>query len=163
MLDAPALAGQKRFLEEFGGAGEIVSCGELQRRAAVADTWSAPAQSAVHSRRRSHITAEVWESLLPKEIALLHNERATGDDLVPAEAVKAGGEGYIRVLAGLAAAASASESGVPLVWRGGTMAAVPRKSGRPLSIVNSRGILLSPVPAKAIAKVVVANLRRSCH
>ena len=61
--------------------------------------------------------------------------RAVGPDAVPVEFIRAAGIFYMRLVAQVCKAAAAT--GVPFTWRGGMMAAVPRKVQMPLSLSNA--------------------------
>ena len=52
----------------------------------------------------------------------------------------------------------AAEEGVPCNWRGGQMVPIPRRARKPLSLENSRGILLAPAAAAAYAKALRRNV-----
>ncbi len=72
--------------------------------------------------------------------------RAIGPDAVPVEFIKASGLHYLRLVAQLCKSVVAK--GVPFLWRGGMMAAVPRKVHEPLSLANARGVLCSSTVGK---------------
>ena len=79
--------------------------------------------------------------------------RAFGPDAIPSELIAAGGQGYRRALGVLCA--KVSKEGAPVLWKGGDMAAVPRKPG-PLTPSNTRGVLCSSCPGKMYVSVLRA-------
>jgi hypothetical protein len=150
----PPLTWQRRFLDEFGGAGAITTLDQFQQSAA--DLALVPDAHLRPARCLGRLPAATLEPLLCQELRWLKGDRAVGDDLIPSEYMRAAGDGYSKVFAALASAAV--DFHVPLAWRGGTMTPVPRKPGLALSVANSRGILLCAAPAKVLAKVVRRQL-----
>ena len=79
--------------------------------------------------------------------------RAFGPDAIPSKLIAAGGQRYRWALGALCA--KVSREGAPILWKGGDMAAVPRKPG-PLTPSNTRGVLCSSCPGKMYASVLRA-------
>ena len=74
-------------------------------------------------------------------------------DAIPSKLIAAGGQGHRRALGVLCA--KVLKEGAPMLWKGGDMAAVPRKPG-PLTPSNTRGVLCSSCPGKMYANVLRA-------
>jgi hypothetical protein len=74
--------------------------------------------------------------------------RVVGPDAVPVEFTRAAGSCYVTLVAQVCQAAAAT--GVPFTWRGGVMAAVPRKVQKPLGLGNARGVLCSSLGRQAV-------------
>ena len=68
------------------------------------------------------------------------------------ELYRAGGVHAAWALSGLVAAAA--KHGAPLAWRGGRMAAVPKKATAAVTLQNSRGVLCSDTAGKLYGKVM---------
>ena len=66
-----------------------------------------------------------WICSLHDALAACKLGRAVGSDAVPAEFIRAAGSFYMKLVAQVCQAAAAT--GIPFTWRGGVMAAVPRK------------------------------------
>ena len=97
-------------------------------------------------------TEREWEDAL-HVLSKPKSGRAFGHDAIPSELIAAVGEGYRRALGVLCA--KVSKEGAPMLWKGGDMAAVPRKAG-PLTPSNTRGVLCSSCPGKMYASVLRA-------
>ncbi len=76
-----------------------------------------------------------WVCALLDALVACKLGRAVGPDAVPVEFIRAAGILYMRLVAQICKAASAT--GVSLLWWGGMMAAVPRKPQKPLTLVNA--------------------------
>ena len=94
-------------------------------------------------------TEREWEDAL-HVLSKPKSGRAFGPDAVPSELNAAGGQGYRRALGVLCAKVLKEDA--PMSWKGGDMAAVPRKPG-PLTPSNTRGVLCSSCPGKMYASV----------
>ena len=88
--------------------------------------------------------------------------RATCDGF-PHERLRAGGFPAASLYGQLAATAFASpvQAGIHLAWRGGRMAAAPRKTHVPVAADNIRGVLVAPAPATAYARTLRSLLAYS--
>ena len=84
-------------------------------------------------------TESEWEDAL-HVLSKPKSGRAFGPDATPSELIAAGGQGYRRALGVLCA--KVLKEGAPMLWKGGDMAAVPRKPG-PLTQSNTRGVFCS--------------------
>ena len=87
-----------------------------------------------------------WLWGLRDALAACKPGRAVGPDAIPVEFTRASGDQYLRLIAQLCQAAG--RTGAPFSWRGGTMAAVPRKPAKPLSLSTGRGVLCSSTVGK---------------
>ena len=91
-----------------------------------------------------------WACSLVDALAACKPGRAVGPDAVPVEFIRASGIFYMKLVAQVCKAASAT--GVPFTWRGGMMAAVPRKVQKPLNLGNARGVLCSSTVGKLFGR-----------
>ena len=103
-------------------------------------------------RRRTRLFCQEWEDAF-HVLSKPKSGRAFGPDAIPSELIAAGGQGYRWALGVLCA--KVSKEGAPMLWKGGDMAAVPRKPG-PLTPSNTRGVLCSSCPGKMYASVLRA-------
>ena len=153
-----AMCWQAKFLEEFGGNGGVVTDAALLEqvragRAAVEQAMPAAAQLPQELKQAVlPCSREAWTYALAGAFRGMALRRAPGQDGVPAEFAQAGGLPYAAAVADLVVKFPAE--GAPLEWRGGRMSGVPRKAGKPMTWTNIRGVLCSPVPAKAYASVL---------
>ena len=141
-LQAKANQHQRELAKDFGE-----NCAEgasVQADAPVHFTRSPTDARALPSTERE------WEDALR---VLPKSGRACGPDAIPSELIAAGGQGYCRALGALCA--KVSFEGAPIFWKGGDMAADPRKPG-PLTPSNTKGVLCSSCPGKMYASVLRA-------
>ena len=101
-----------------------------------------------------------WVCSLVDALASCKLGRAVGPDAVPVEFMRASGMFFVKLVAQMCKAAAAT--GIPFTWRGGMMAAVPRKVQKPLTLANARGVLCSSnvgkLYGKCLRKVAVPAL-----
>ncbi len=135
-------AWEAHFFEEFGRNGAIVSISEARSAAALATRPTGV----------PGLSLEAWADRLLAVNTKSCCGRAAGRDGVVPEVLKYGGRPAARALAGVAVASG--RDGIPFEYRGGLMTPVPRKPGMGPSLSNARGVILSPVPGKAYAKVL---------
>ena len=92
-----------------------------------------------------------WISELSNAMGAAKPDKACGPDGVPLRAVRAAGDGGLRVLAQIAERATSQE--VPEAWKAADMAAIPKKHGKGMNPGNVRGVVLSSVPGKLVVRV----------
>ena len=128
--EAQAAAWEAKFLEEFGGRGDMLSeeklTEELERYEA-----ERTVPCAMEAPREVELQA-----LLGDAVAAGQEGKAVGEDQVPIEFWKAAGEPFLPHLARLGR--KALQTCIPRAWRSGRMAPVPKKPTA-LTLSNSRG------------------------
>ena len=98
----------------------------------------------------SQVSKFDWVCSLVDALASCKLGRAVGPDAVPVEFMQASGIFFVRLVAQVCKAAAAT--GIPFIWRGGMMAAVPRKVQKPLNLANAWEVLCSSTVGKLYGK-----------
>ena len=144
---------QRELMKEFGencaefSEAEHLTKVQADKQAAPVLFTRSPTDTCV-----SPGTEREWEDAL-HALSKPKSGRAFGPDAIPSELIAAGGQGYRRALGVLCA--KVSKEGAPMLWKGGDMAAFPRKPG-PLTPSNTRGVVCSNCPGKMYARVLRA-------
>jgi hypothetical protein len=130
------------FSAEFGGFTRIIDFGQAREEVSkiIRDFILTDSQESEFE----------WICSLVDALASCKLGRAVGPDAVPVEFMQASGIFFVRLVAQVCKAAAAT--GIPFIWRGGMMAAVPRKVQKPLNLANARGVLCSSTVGKLYGK-----------
>ena len=147
-LQAKANQQQRQLKKEFGeNCAEFSEAEHLTK--VQADKQAAEvrfARSPTHTCALPGMECE-WEDAL-HVLSKPKLGRAFGPDAIPSETIAASGQKCRRALGALCA--KVLKEGAPMLWKGGDMAAVPRKP-RPLTPSNTRGVLCYSCPGKMYA------------
>ena len=147
-LQAKANQHQRELMKEFGENCAEFSEAEHLVRASPGSVSQGRRRTRVRCQARS-VNGRMLFTFSPSP----SSGRAFGPDAIPSELIAASGQGYRRALGALCA--KVLNESAPMLWKGGDMAAVPRKP-RPPTPSNTRGVLSSSCPGKMYASVLRA-------
>ena len=136
----------QRFLADYGNNAEVTSFQKLKARVEELRD-ELPISDSGLQLDLPLLAERIWSAIVRAK-----GGRATGPSEVPRNFLKAAGKPMAMAIAQVAAAGL--RDGLPLGWRGGRMAAVPRRPGKPITFANSRGVLCSEDAAKACGQAI---------
>lgn len=145
-----AVVWRQRFMDDYGDNAVLT---DLDSLASQVQEWrdDLPLETLGLGLPVGELAIKVAEAIVSCK-----NGKAVGPGQVPVELFKAAGFPAAVLLAQVGQAALCD--GIPMAWRGGRMAAVPRKSGKPFTYENGRGALCSDSAAKVFARALRKEL-----
>ena len=140
------------FVQEFSGRGERIQQQDLEGRLR---ELRAPWQDQPCPEEwpsEDQLAADAHDVL-----GTMRNGKATVEDSVPTEYLRAAGPGHLRAFARLAR--RSLQDGAPSRWRTGCMVPVPRKQRVPQSAKSARGVLLACHAGKIYSRIVRTKMQ----